>query len=171
MTASFTPQITRLFSHAIRPPFVVVEPLCLCHRYAHSANIPALHILTLPSPQYAPEAHSYSRGDCSRGGEILADIHFRSSGILTRSQIRARERVVMARDCEPELREHLAFRMRRRAEVQKREADAAGRPFNVARASSPHFTSIQNVRNPPPLDLTVLICSPIDDLRHLPRSR
>ena len=48
----------------------------------------------------------------------------------------------MARNCEPEIREHVAMRARRRAEIQKRE----GTP--VARATSPHYTNIQNVRFP-----------------------
>ena len=65
---------------------------------------------------------------------------------LTRPQIRVREHAVMARNCEPEIRDHLAKRMRRRAEIRKREARAAGPPTPVARATSPHFTNIQNVR-------------------------
>jgi len=44
------------------------------------------------------------------------------------------------------MREHLAMRMKRRAEIQKREAEAAGHPNVFARATSPHFSSIQNVR-------------------------
>lgn len=52
----------------------------------------------------------------------------------------------MARSCEPEIREHVTMRMKRRAENQKREMEAAGRPTPVARAIPPHYTSIQNVR-------------------------
>jgi len=51
----------------------------------------------------------------------------------------------MTRDCEPEIREHVAMRMRRRAEIQKREAEAAGRPFHP-RSRHPYYTNIQNVR-------------------------
>ncbi|KAF9793388.1 Intradiol ring-cleavage dioxygenase [Thelephora terrestris] len=63
---------------------------------------------------------------------------------IAREEIRARERVVMARDCEQEIREHLAMRMRRRAEIQKRHSDATGVLNNAVRASSPHYTTIQN---------------------------
>ena len=51
----------------------------------------------------------------------------------------------MARDCEPEIREHMAMRMRRRAEIMKREAEAAGGSVHVARAT-PHYPNMQNVR-------------------------
>ena len=54
----------------------------------------------------------------------------------------------MARNCESEIREHVAMRMRRRAEIQKREAEAIGNPTRVARAAPPHYTNIQNVRFP-----------------------
>ena len=86
-----------------------------------------------------------------------------------RSQIRARERVVMARNCEPEMREHLAMRMKRRGEIMKREAKAAGRSLHVARAS-PHYTTIQNVCLPlfeRFIHVTYLF---IDDLLNRPRS-
>jgi len=63
-----------------------------------------------------------------------------------RSQTDARKRSIMARNCEPEIRDHLAMRMRKRAENMKREAKAAGRSLNVARATTPHYTTIQNVR-------------------------
>ena len=49
----------------------------------------------------------------------------------------------MAGDCGPEIREYVDMRMRRRAEIQKREADAAGRSTHFARA---HYPDIQNVR-------------------------
>lgn len=52
----------------------------------------------------------------------------------------------MARNCEPEIREHVAMRIRRRAENRNREMEAAGRPTPVARAIPPHYTNIQNVR-------------------------
>ena len=42
------------------------------------------------------------------------------------------------------------MRMKRRAEIQKREAEAAGRPNLFSRATTPHFSSIQNVRFPVP---------------------
>ena len=44
----------------------------------------------------------------------------------------------MAKGCEPEIREHVAMRVRKRAEIQKREAKPAGRPTPVARAIPPH---------------------------------
>ena len=43
----------------------------------------------------------------------------------------------MARNCEPEIREHVAMRMRR-AEIWKGEAEAVGNPTHVARAAPPH---------------------------------
>lgn len=49
----------------------------------------------------------------------------------------------MAGNCEPEMREYMAMRMRRRAEIRKREAEAAGISTHVARA---HYPDIQNVR-------------------------
>jgi len=58
----------------------------------------------------------------------------------------------MARNCEPEIKAHVAMRKRRRAEIQKREAGAAGGFTHIARA---HYDSIQNVRLPPPNDLAV----------------
>jgi len=63
-----------------------------------------------------------------------------------RSQTDARKRAVQAKNCEPEIRDHVAMRMRKRAENMKREAKAAGRSLNIARATSPHYTTIQNVR-------------------------
>lgn len=81
-TGTFAPQISRRSSHAIRPSFVIVEPLCLCHRYVHPVGIVALRILTSPSPQHAPQARSYSRRASSRGGEALAVAPLRSLDLL-----------------------------------------------------------------------------------------
>lgn len=61
-----------------------------------------------------------------------------------RSQTDARKRAIMARNCEREIGEHLAMRMRKRAENMKREAKAAGRSL-IPRATTPHYTTIQNV--------------------------
>ena len=59
----------------------------------------------------------------------------------------------MTRDCEPEIRDHVVMRMRRRAEIQKREAMAAGRPI-PAPSRHPYYTDIQNVRFAYPNDPT-----------------
>ena len=53
----------------------------------------------------------------------------------------------MAGDCEQEIREHVAMRMRRRAEIQKREAEAEGRLIS-AHFPRAHYPDIQNVRFP-----------------------
>ena len=71
----------------------------------------------------------------------------------------------MARNCEPEIREHVAMRARRRAEIQKRE----GTP--VARATSPHYTNIQNVHFPLSKWSNCLTYLSTDNLSHCPRSR
>ena len=77
----------------------------------------------------------------------------------------------MARGCELEIREHVAMRMRRRAEVQKREAEDAGSPTSTSPAELPHFTDIQNVRSPLSKRSESLADLLIDDLPHCPRSR
>ena len=51
------------------------------------------------------------------------------------------------------------MRMGRRAGILKRDAEAAGRPFNVARASTPHYSSIQNVSRSYPKQLTSALTS------------
>jgi hypothetical protein len=173
VTKTSNPCTTKRPNHAIHPHFATLEPLHICYGYLHSVYIMRLSIMSiliLSSPQYAPEALPNSRRACPRGGKIPVGVHAGLFHILRPSQIRARERVVRARNCEPELREHLAIRMRRRAAIQKRQADAAGRSFNFARASSPHYTSIQNVSPQFLSDLHSLIFSPIDDLHHRPRS-
>ena len=53
----------------------------------------------------------------------------------------------MAKNCEPQIREHVAMRMRRRADIQKREAEDAGRPAPPS-SKHPYYTNIQNVRFP-----------------------
>jgi len=52
----------------------------------------------------------------------------------------------MARNCEPEIRDHMVMRMRRRAEILEREAEAAGSSIHFARATTPYYPKIQNVR-------------------------
>lgn len=64
---------------------------------------------------------------------------------LTQPKIHLREHVVMAWNCEPEVREHVTIRMRRRAEIQNCKAEA-GHPTPVARAIPPHYAKIQNMR-------------------------
>jgi hypothetical protein len=61
----------------------------------------------------------------------------------------------MARNCEPQIRDHVAMRMRRRAEIQKREAEATDKRAHHL-AKHPYYTTIQNVRfTHTPIDLTV----------------
>jgi len=60
---------------------------------------------------------------------------------LVREEIRAREHAIMATNCEQEIREHVAMRMARRAELQRREARAMGNSIHVPRA---HYSTIQN---------------------------
>ena len=88
------------------------------------------------SPWNAPKTRSYSPGSRLRGGTTPTDI--RQIPRLTQPQIRARGHAIMVRDCEPEIREHVAMRVRKRAEIQKRETKPAGRPTPVARAIPPH---------------------------------
>ena len=73
----------------------------------------------------------------------------------------------MARNCEPEIREHVTMRMRRRAEIQKRKAEASGSSSHVARA---HYPNIQNVRSPVFKWSGILSYSYTEDLYHRPRS-
>jgi len=55
----------------------------------------------------------------------------------------------MARNCEPEIREHVAMRMRKRAEGQKGQtgvkATTGSKQTNGRRATPPHYSNIQNV--------------------------
>jgi len=60
---------------------------------------------------------------------------------LVREEIRAREHATMAKNCDEEIRDHVAMRMARRAELQRREAGAAGNSIHFARA---HYSTIQN---------------------------
>ena len=66
---------------------------------------------------------------------------------LTRPQIRAREHAVMTKNCEPEVREHVATRMRK-----VRNPETRGESCWSFNPPSPelhlHCTSIQNVRFP-----------------------
>lgn len=75
----------------------------------------------------------------------------------------------MARNCELDIRRHVARRMRRRVETRKREAKAAGNP-TPATSEPPHFTNIQNVRSLLSKRSESLAYLPIDDLPHRPRS-
>ena len=66
---------------------------------------------------------------------------------LTRPQIRAREHAIMTKNCGPEIRGHMAMRMRKGRNPETRGESYWS--FNpVARATPPHCTSIQNVRFP-----------------------
>jgi len=51
----------------------------------------------------------------------------------------------MAGNCESQIREHMAVRMRR-SEMLKHEAEAVGGSIHVARATTPYYHNIQNVR-------------------------
>lgn len=77
----------------------------------------------------------------------------------------------MARNCEQEIREHVAMRMRRRAEIQKREAEDCNNSTSASPAEPPHFTNIQNVRFPLSKLSEILAHPSTDDLPHRPRSR
>lgn len=76
----------------------------------------------------------------------------------------------MTRNCQPEIRDYVAMRMRKRAEIQKREAKAAGNPSPDPPAKPPHFTSIQNVRFPLSKRPNSTYLS-IGNLPHSPRGR
>ena len=58
----------------------------------------------------------------------------------------------MARNCEEEIRDHVAMRMTRRAEMQRREAGAAGNSIHFARA---HYSTIKMYASQRPSDLTI----------------
>ena len=76
----------------------------------------------------------------------------------------------MARNCEPEIKEHVAMRMRKRAEIRKREANDAGHPTPVASANLPYYNHIQNVRFPLSKRSYGLTYLPVDDLPYRSRS-
>jgi hypothetical protein len=73
----------------------------------------------------------------------------------------------MARDCEPEIRDHVAMRVKRRAEIQRREAASGIGPTLAARS---HYTNIQNVRSPFSKRSDGPAYPSTDNLPHRPRS-
>jgi hypothetical protein len=70
---------------------------------------------------------------CVTIGTDLSELA-RSRPRLTQFQIRVRERVDMIRSCEPEFKERVVIRVRRRAEIQKREAEVVDSPTSVVSA-------------------------------------